>query len=185
MDRRTLDRLLSSAGLVVAIVMAIGGVLAWVGSNYANEQVRNQLVQEKVFFPEEVEYEDIQQYAGEQVDTGQEAKVYADQYIWRHMMAASGGKTYAEVSAEAMANPDDPQLEQVRQTLFMGDMLRSSLLTAYAFGQIGQVAFWAAIVLWVGAAVLLILALLGYRHANRVAAASTQPRAPSANEARV
>jgi hypothetical protein len=51
----------------------------------------------------------------------------------------------------------------------MGDMLRSSLLTAYAFGQIGQIAMWAAIVLWVGAAILIILAVLGYRHAARVA----------------
>ena len=169
MDRRTLDRLLSSAGLVVALVMAIGGGLALVASNYANEQVRSQLVQEKVFFPPKLEFKDIQQYAGQQVDTGQEAKVYADKYIWRHMMAASGGKTYAEVSAEAMANPGDQKLQQVRQTLFMGDMLRSSLLTAYAFGQIGQIAMWAAIVLWVGAAILIILAVLGYRHAARVA----------------
>lgn len=177
MDRRTLDRLLASAGLVMAVVMAIGGALALVASNYANGQVRSQLVQEKVSFPPDPGFKDLQQYAGQQVDTPAEAKAYADQYIWRHMMKASGGKTYAEVSAEAMANPNDAALQQVRQTLFMGDMLRSSLLTAYAFGQIGQIARWAAITLWVGAAILLVLALLGYRHATSAAEARSGPPA--------
>jgi hypothetical protein len=45
--------------------------------------------------------------------------------IWHHMMAASGGKTYAQISKDAPAD----QLK-VRATLATGDSLRASLLSA-------------------------------------------------------
>ena len=44
--------------------------------------------------------EALEQYAGSPMDTGPEAKAYADHYILVHMNAASDGRTYAEVSGE-------------------------------------------------------------------------------------
>ena len=160
----------------MALVLLVGGVLALVGHNFATNQVRDQLVQEKVFFPpkgpalDAKEFPGLQQYAGQQVDTGEKAKAYADQYIWEHMMSASGGKTYSEISTEARANPDNTELAALKTTLFQGDMLRSSLLTAFAFSQFAVIALWGGIVMLVGAALLALLSLLGFRHAARVSA---------------
>jgi len=85
-----------------------------------------------------------------------------------------GGKTYEEISAEYIklskdANADATQLKtlgELRQTMFMGNTLRSMLLTAYAFGTMATIAGIAAVASFVGAAVLAILGLLGFRHAK-------------------
>lgn len=175
MNRAYLDRLLSWVGVVLTLAFLVGGVLALIGHSYANSQVQHQLVQEKVTFPpkgspalDPKEFPGLQKYAGQQVDTGAKAKAYADQFIWHHMMAASGGKTYAQVASEAQANPNDQKLQSLKQTLFQGDMLRSSLLTAYAFSQFGMLGLWAAIALFIGAVVMAVLTALGFMHAARV-----------------
>ncbi len=188
MPRRTVDTLLSGAGLVLALVLLVGGVLALVGRGYANDQVGSQLKQEKVFFPpkgsaglDPKEFPGLQQYAGQQVDTGVKAKAYADEFIWVHMMGSSGGKTYAEVSSAAKAAPDDAKLAGLKTTLFQGDMLRSSLLTAYAFSQFATIAGYAAIAMFVGAAAMLLAAALGLVHARKVTV--TMPAARAAQPA--
>jgi hypothetical protein len=137
--------------------------LAWWGHSFANDQIKSQLVQEKIYFPKSgtpaldpQEFPDLQKYAGQQVDDGEKAKAYADKFIWVHMMKASGGQTYAEVSTAAMANPKDTKLAALKTTLFQGDMLRSSLLTAYAFSRFGLIAYWTAIVCLLAAAVSLL-----------------------------
>jgi adenylylsulfate kinase-like enzyme len=89
--------------------------------------------------------------AGTQVDNGDKAKAYADQFIWHHMMKASGGKTYSEVSTLAQASPQDAKLAGLKATLFQGDMLRSSLLTAYAFSRFGLIAQWVTLICALGA----------------------------------
>jgi hypothetical protein len=137
MNRRIVDQVLIALGVVVALVLAAGSGLAWLGHNFANDQIKSQLVQEKIYFPKAgtpalnpKEFPGLQRYAGAQVDSGIKAKAYADEFIWVHMMKASGGKTYAEVSALAQSNPTDAKLASLKATLFQGDMLRSSLLTA-------------------------------------------------------
>jgi hypothetical protein len=52
--------------------------------------------------------------------------------------------------------------------MFKGTMLRGSLLNAYAFWKMGQLAMLAAIVAFAGAAMLLILSILGFAHLRRV-----------------
>src|SRR5687768_11388764 len=51
MRRKTLDALLVSAGLVMAIVLLVGGILLTWGYNFANSNVRDQLKQQNIFFP--------------------------------------------------------------------------------------------------------------------------------------
>ena len=171
MSRKLLDKLLTSAGVLVMLLMIVGGCLALWGQNFAADQIRSQLTQEKIYFPkagtpalDPKEFPGLQQYAGTLVDNGDKAKAYADEFIWHHMMKASGGKTYAEVSALAQASPTDTKLAALKSTLFQGDMLRSSLLTAYAFSRFGLVAQWAAVACFAGAFVMLILVLLGLAH---------------------
>lgn len=191
-NRRKLDRGLVAAGIVVAIAFVIAGsLLAW-GHAFAQDQVHNQLAREKVFFPakgsaalDPKEFPGLQRYAGKQVLTGPEAKAYADQFIWAHMMKASGGLTYSEVSTKAMANPNDASLASLKTTLFQGDMLRASLLSAYGFSRFGAIAYWSMIAAFAGAAAMSLLVILGLFHLRKtretpVAARLTEVARPRA-----
>jgi len=117
----------------------------------------------------------LQPYAGSPMDTGPEAKAYADHYILVHLNAASKGKTYSEISGQytAMtavqkASPEGQALAAVRDTLFQGNTLRGLLLYGAAFATMGTLAGYAAIGAYVGAVVMLFLGLLGMRHARRM-----------------
>ena len=54
--------------------------------------------------------------------------------------------------------------------VFQGTTLRGLLLNAYAFWQIGQIALWGAIAAFVGGAIFLVLAILGFLHMRRTPA---------------
>jgi hypothetical protein len=169
--RKQIDKLLTATGVLVTLALLAGGSLAGWGHSFATSQIQSQLVQEKIYFPkagtpalDPAEFPGLQQYAGTQVDSGDKAKAYADEFIWHHMMKASGGKTYAEVGALAAANPTDTKLAGLKSTLFQGDMLRSSLLTAYAFSRFGLIAQWAELAFYTAAAIMAVLVLLGLAH---------------------
>ena len=178
--RATLDKLISWTGLLLAVVLLVaGGLLTW-ASSFAGNQVRDQLAMQDITMPAKAQLETkaqhdaLDQYAGQQMTTGAQAKAFADHYILVHMNDAGGGKTYEEVSGEYIAlsdaqkaSPDGQKLGALRQTLFMGNTLRGELLTAYAFGKIGQIAGFAAIAAYIGGALLLLLAGIGFVHAKR------------------
>jgi hypothetical protein len=90
-----------------------------------------------------------------------------------HLRGIGQGKTYSEVSSDFLKmQPTDPNYQKVaqtRQTLFMGETLRGMLLNAYAFWKLGQLASIAAIASFAGAALMLVLSLLGFAHLRRVA----------------
>jgi hypothetical protein len=65
-------------------------------------------------------------------------------------------------------------------TLFTGNTLRGLLLYGYAFATIGTIAGIAGIVCFVGAVGMGVLVWLGFRHANKAAAAETSGVATSA-----
>jgi hypothetical protein len=169
MNRKLVDKLLTASGVVLMLMLITGALLAGWGDRFAASQIQSQLTQEKIFFPpagspalDPTEFSGLQQYAGQQIDSGDKAKAYADQFIWHHMMKASGGKTYAEVSNLAIQNPTDAKLSALKGTLFQGDMLRSSLLTAYAFSRFGLIAHWTMLACMIGAAVMGVLVLMGF-----------------------
>ena len=183
MKRRTFDALLSTGGLVLAIVLAIaGGLLVW-GHSFADSNVRTQLSEQKISFPDQaglkgadpeiVKY--VTPYAGQKVVNGQQAEVFANHYIAVHMRGIADGQTYSEVSGQYIAlqstNPNDPKLEALggqRQALFMGETLRGMLLNAYAFWKLGQIALVAAWVSFIGAGLMFLLSALGFWHGRRV-----------------
>jgi hypothetical protein len=177
MSRRTIDNVASSAGLLVAIVLlAAGGLLVW-GHYFVNSQVHNQLAAQKIFFPPKgnaaikgPQFVAMQQYAGQQLVTGPQAETYADHFIAVHLSEVAGGKTYSQVSAEAMAKPTDATLQGQVATLFKGTALRGLLLNAYAFSKFGQIAGIASYVMFIGAGIMIVLAGLGLVHARRVGA---------------
>ena len=110
----------------------------------------------------------LNQYAGQQLTTGAQAEAYADHFIAVHLSEVAGGKTYAQVSALAQADPTNTTLQAQVNTLFKGETLRGMLLNAYAFWQLGQIALYLAIVVFSGALLMLILTVLGFLHLRRV-----------------
>jgi hypothetical protein len=175
MRRSTFDRLVASEGLVLVPVLAVaGGLLSW-AQRYITGEVRNQLAEQKIYFPAAdgpelaaPEFEPVRQYGGQQLTTGVQAKVYADHFIANHLKAMGGGRTYAELSGEALARPDDPELAATVQLMFRGETSRGLLLNAYAFGKMADIAGYAAIAAFAGAGLSLVFSILGFSHASRV-----------------
>ncbi len=179
MRRRTFDALVSVAGLVLAGVLIVaGGLLLW-GHSFVDSQVSSQLSAQKIVFPansspaiKAPEFAAMHQYAGQTMTTGAQAEVYADHFIANHLKEIGGGQTYAQLSAKALAQPKNAALAAQVDAMFKGTTLRGMLLNAYAFWQMGQIALWGAIVSFIGAAILLVLSVLGLIHARRVAPAT-------------
>jgi hypothetical protein len=178
MRRRTLDALLTTGGVIVAgVLLVVGGLMTW-ASSFVADNVHTQLVAQRIYFPKagSEQLNDpkvkpyLEQYAGQQLTTGAQAKAWADHYIKVHLDESTGGKTYSELSAAARANPDDPKAAGLVELAFKGETLRGLLLNAYAFGTMGTIAMYAAWASFVGAAAMLVLALLGFLHLRRVPA---------------
>lgn len=177
MRRKTFDALMTTAGLVLAVLLVVaGGLLTW-SSSFISGQVHDQLASQRIFFPaagsqgfDAKTFPGLQQYGGKQLVTGDEAKAFADQYIAVHVREIGGGKTYSELSTAARANPTDTKAAATVDTVFKGETLRGMLLNAYAFSQMGKIAGYAAIASFVGAALMLVLSVLGFLHLRRTPA---------------
>jgi hypothetical protein len=191
MKRKTIDRVVSLIGLGLSVFLLVAAALLNWGYNFANQSVSDQLSAQKISFPapdsdslKNLAEEDrliIEKFAGLQLTTGEQAKAYADHYIGAHVKGIAGGKTYSEISGEALAvnaqskaNPGDSELAAKaaglmgqRQTLFMGETLKGLLGFTYAFWQIGQIAMFAMWAALVGGIVMLVLSILGFAHLRR------------------
>lgn len=185
--RSALDKLVSAMGLALAVVLLVaGGLLTW-AHNFIGDEVHSQFAQQQITMPsgQALTTADMKKYlgpyAGQEMTTGPQAKAYADHFILAHMNEASQGKSYAQVSNEQMAamkaDPNSKQtadLTALKTTMFQGSTLRGLLLYGYAFATVGTIAGYAAIVSFVGAVILLLLALLGFRHARQEVAVDTE-----------
>jgi hypothetical protein len=175
MRRTTFDALLTVAGAGLAIILLVAGALLTWGYTFTNSQVHNQLAAQKIYFPakgsEALASPQIgpylNQYAGQQLVNGAQAEAYANHFIAVHLQTIAGGKTYSQLSSQALAQPNNTKLAAQVNTVFRGTALRGMLLDAYAFWKIGQIAGIAAIVSFAGAALMLILSILGLVHLRR------------------
>jgi hypothetical protein len=159
--RRTSSRLtaaiagFAAAGFAAAAMLLVaGGLLTW-GSAY----VHNQLAAQQIYFPPKAAFAhpkadseitpnmipSVSQYAGQQLLTGQQAEAYADHFIAQHITDMTGGKTYSQLSAQAMVQPDNTKLAGQVATVFKGETLRSMLLNAYGWWKVSQITYIAAI----------------------------------------
>src|SRR5271167_775427 len=180
MSRRVFDILASAGGAVVVVVLLVaGGLLLW-GSSFTHSNVHKQLAQQQIYFPPKAAFEhakagteitpamipSVSQYAGQQLLTGPQAEAWANHFIAIHLSELPYGGVYAKISAAALASPTNTTLKALEQTSFQGTTLRGLLLEAYAFSKIGQVMLWGAIASFILAAVMLVLVILGFRHAR-------------------
>jgi hypothetical protein len=181
MSRKVFDILASSAGVVVVVVLVIaGGLLTW-GHSFVNDNVHSQLNQQQIYFPPKAAFDhpkagteitpsmipSVSQYAGQQLLTGAQAKVWADDFIAVHLSEMPYGGIYSKISTAARANPTSKSLAALEQTSFQGTTLRGLLLEAYAFSTVGTIMLWGAIASFFAAICMSVLVGLGFWHARR------------------
>jgi hypothetical protein len=185
MRRKVFDVLASAGGAVVVAVLVVAGALLMWGYSFANSNVHNQLAEQQITFPSKAAFAHpvagteitpsmigtVSTYAGQPLVTGQQAEVYADDFIAVHLKEIGGGLSYAQLSAKAMALPKGSAAytaaEATVQTVFQGTTLRGLLLEAYAFGTFATIALIAAIAAFVLAGVMALLVAFGFWHARR------------------
>jgi hypothetical protein len=185
MQRKVFDLIASAGGAVMVVVLVLAGVLLMWGYSFANSNVHNQLSQQQIVFPSKAAFAHpvvgseitpsmigtVSKYAGQPLVSGQQAEVYANDFIAVHLQEIGGGLTYAQLSAKAMALPKGSAAytaaEAKAQTVFQGTTLRGLLLEAYAFGTLATIALIASISAFVLAGILALLVAFGFWHARR------------------
>ena len=178
MDRSVWDRIVSSAGAVVAAILIVLGGAAIYGGNFGQDNVRDRLVPQHISFPpadamSPEEFAEVGDFAGEAVDTGNEAEAFS-RLIGLHLTGVNEGATYSETSAAARADGLDPdvaaELQGKADTLFKGETLRSILLNAYGWWTVSTIAVYAGYAMVIAGLFMGVLAFLGFRHAQRAGA---------------
>lgn len=149
-------RIITLQVILVLVLAFVTGFLFW-ANGFVTGMVHDQLVSQQIKFPAasvlaDKEYNgvpEIRQYAGQTVDSGEKARVYANDFIGVHLAAMTPYNTYAAASTALQSmKKTDPQyttISNLRQTLFMGTMLRATLLNVYGWSQAAFYAFYAAI----------------------------------------
>jgi len=157
-----------------AVLFVAGGLLLW-GSTYTHNMVHNQLAAQQIYFPPQAAFAhpqagteitpsmipSVSQYAGQQLVTGQQAQSYADNFIAVHIANMTGGKTYAQLSSAALANPNDAKLAAQVATVFKGETLRAILLNAFGWWKVSQITFIASLTAFGLGGLTLIASLFG------------------------
>jgi hypothetical protein len=159
---------------LAAILLAAGGMLLW-GSAYVHNTVQGQLSAQQIFFPPKAAFAhpkagteitpsmipSVSQYAGQQLVTGQQAESYADNFIAVHITNMTGGKTYAQLSAASLAQPNNTKLAGQVGTVFKGETLRSMLLNAFGWWKVSQITYIASLIAFALGGLTLLASLFG------------------------
>ena len=169
------SHLTAIAGFVLAaILLGAGGLLLW-GSTYTHNMVHNQLAAQQIYFPPKAAFAhpkagteitpsmvpSVSQYAGQQLVTGQQAQSSPDNFIAGHIANMTGGKTYAQLSAAALANPTNTKLAGQVATVFKGETLRAILLNAFGWWKVSQITYIAALIAFGLGGLTLLASLFG------------------------
>ncbi len=158
----------------LVVVLAGAAVFAYGLGSFTTSQIRDELTAQQVYFPgadqikaggalDPKEFpQEIRDQAGNQVTDGNQARIYANDFIGKHLQGVANGMTYASVGTKvsllnaqlAQTPKDSPAyadlqkqistLNAERDTLFKGETLRSSLLNAYGWWTIGTYTTYAA-----------------------------------------
>jgi hypothetical protein len=185
MRRKTFDVLVSAGGAIMVAVLLVAGSMLWWGYSFANSNVTSQLAQQNITFPAASAFAHpvagseitpsmigtVSLYAGQPLTTGQQAEVYANDFIAVHLQEIGQGQTYAQWSALAMAAPAGSAMaikdQAIADTLFKGTTLRGLLLEGYGFSVFATIAQDGAIAAFALASLMALLVGFGYLHARR------------------
>ncbi len=173
-----------AAATGLALLVA-GPIMLGVGIS-GRHQVTSQLVAQQITFPADAKAglpAAEAGYAGREVTTGPQAKAFSDM-IETHIKEATGGKTYSQVSTAYLAAEADKAtpaaalttLSGERETAFMGESLRGSLLSAYQAWEVTDLVIGLGLAFTGIGAVTLFgagVALAGTRRARKVTVPET------------
>src|SRR5260370_26815611 len=143
--------------------------------------VRDELTSQQIYFPgtDEIKAggaldlaefrQEIRDEAGNQVTDGNQARMYANDFLGKHLQGVAGGLTYASIGAKisaanaalAATPKTDPNyatlqaqvatLNGQKTTLFTGEMLRATLLNSWGWWTLGLDTTYAGIGLLIAA----------------------------------
>jgi hypothetical protein len=155
-------RIITLQAIIVVVLGFCAGFLFYQG-NFVTTTVHNELVAQQISFPPASQVKlggaldptvyptEITSLAGQPVDNGDKARIYANDFIGHHLEGVASGLTYSQVSALSMAHPTNVVLQNQVATLFKGEMLRASLLNSYGWWTTGVYATYAGIGLLIAA----------------------------------
>ena len=173
-------RIVSLQAILVVILAAASG-FAFVEGTFVTNQVKDELTAQQIYFPgadqiktggalDPAEFpQEIRDQAGNQVTDGNQARIYANDFIGKHLQGIDGGRSYAQIGTQVSAlqaqqanlSKTDPQyaalqtqittLNAQRDTVFKGEMLRGALLNSYGWWTIGTYTTYAAFGLMIAA----------------------------------
>jgi hypothetical protein len=184
--------------LQAILFLVIGGASAFAlaEGTFVTNQVHDELAAQQIFFPtadqikpggalDPKEFpQEIRDQAGNQVLDGNQARIYANDFIGKHLQGIDGGRSYAQIGTQVSAlqaqqanlSKTDPQyialqnqittLNAQRTSVLNGELLRSALLNSYGWWTVGTYTTYAAFALAVVA-----LGVLGALVFEAVAAA--------------
>jgi hypothetical protein len=173
-------RIITLQSILVLVLAGASGFAFYEGS-FTTTQIHDTLAAQQIYFPtadqiktggalDPAEFpQEIRDQAGKQVIDGNQARIYANDFLDKHLQGVAGGATYATIgtkisaanAALAAASKTDPNyatlqanvatLNGQRDTLFKGETLRSMLLNAYGWWTIGVYTSYAGIGLMLAA----------------------------------
>ncbi|MHB8613425.1 MAG: hypothetical protein ACYDAL_13495 [Candidatus Dormibacteraceae bacterium] len=180
MNKEIRWRIISLQAMLVIILAGASGFLFYEG-NFVTNMVKDELTAQQVFFPgaDQIKAggaldpqqfpQEIRDQAGNQVTDGNQARIYANDFIGKHLQGVAGGLTYASmgskisaVNAQLAATPKTDSnyatlqsqvatLNGQRDTLFKGEMLRGTLLNSWGWWTLGLYTTYAGIGLLIAA----------------------------------
>ena len=178
-------RIISLQAVMVVVLAGAAGFAIAMGT-FTTGQIHDELASQGIYFPaadqikaggalDPAEFpQEIRDQAGNQVTDGNQARIYANDFLGKHLQGIAGGLTYATIgpkiaaanAALAAASKTDPNyatlqanvatLTAQRSTLFQGETLRSMLLNAYGWWTVGTYTTYAGFAL-----VIVALTVLG------------------------
>jgi len=164
---------------VMVLVLAGAAAFAYGLGTFTTTQIHGELAAQQIYFPgaDQIKAggaldpatfpQEIRDQAGKQVTDGNQARIYANDFLGEHLKGVAGGATYATIGSKisaanaalAAASKTDPNyatlqanvatLNGQRDTLFKGETLRSMLLNAYGWWTIGVYTTYAAFALMI------------------------------------
>lgn len=173
-------RIISLQSAMVIVLAAAAGFAFYEG-NFVTNMVKEELTAQQIYFPaadqikaggalDPAEFPaEIRDQAGNQVIDGNQAKIYANDFIGKHLENVAGGLTYASIgtkisslnaqlantsktdSAYADLQKQITTANGQRDTLFKGEMLRATLLNSYGWWTLGVYATYGGIGLLIAA----------------------------------
>jgi hypothetical protein len=165
----------------MVFVFAGGAFFAFSLGTFTTNQIKTELTAQQIYFPakdqiktggalDPTEFpQEIRDQAGNQVTDGNQARIYANDFIGIHLEGVANGDTYASIGPKISAlqaqlanmQTTDPNYATVqkqittmqgqRTSLFNGETLRSSLLNAYGWWTVGTYTIYAAFGLLIAA----------------------------------